>query len=177
MARCSGVTLWELLLALLVLGIVLGVGVPSLQTLALNAGQTADIDAFVRAVQLARSEVATRRHKVILCKTEDLRQCGKAEISYAVGWMVFVNEDDSPGRGAGEPLLLVHRPQPGARITSNRARFVFRPFRQFSTNGTVTFCDRRGAAAARAVIVSYTGRPRVAARGPGNRPLTCGNFP
>jgi hypothetical protein len=40
-------------------------------------------------------------------------------------------------------------------------------------NGTVTFCDTRGPAAARAVIISYTGRPRVSDRGPGRRPLVC----
>ena len=59
-------------------------------------------------------------------------------------------------------------------ITANRASFQFRPFFWRSTNGTVTFCDERGVAAARAVIVSYTGRPRVSDRGPG-RALTCAN--
>lgn len=179
MPRCSGFTLWELLCTLLVLAVVLGLGVPSLQTATLNAGRSADINAFVTAVQLARSEVAKRARRVVLCKTRDLTHCGAREISYSAGWMVFVNEDGGrpPARSTSEPLLFTYRPQPGARITSNRARFEFRPFRHFSTNGTVTFCDRRGGSAARAVIVSYTGRPRVAARGPGDRPLLCGNFP
>jgi type IV fimbrial biogenesis protein FimT len=179
MPRCPGFTLWELLCALLVAGVVLGLGVPSLQNTALNARRAADINAFVRSVQLARNEVAERARRVVLCKTRDLSRCGAREITYGAGWMVFVNEDGArpPQRAPQEPLLFVYRPRAGTRITSNRARFEFRPFRHFSTNGTVTFCDRRGTAAARAVIVSYTGRPRVAATGPGGRPLSCGNFP
>jgi type IV fimbrial biogenesis protein FimT len=57
-------------------------------------------------------------------------------------------------------------------ITSNRPYYEFRVGRR-STNGTVVFCDRRGTAAARSVIVSYTARPRVADRDADGRPLQC----
>ena len=48
-------------------------------------------------------------------------------------------------------------------LVSNRARFEFRPFPSRSTNGTISFCDARGGAAQRAIVISYTGRPRLAA--------------
>jgi hypothetical protein len=38
---------------------------------------------------------------------------------------------------------------------------------------TFTFCDDRGSPAARAVIISQTGRPRVSNRSAANTPLTC----
>ena len=41
------------------------------------------------------------------------------------------------------------------------------------TNGTTIFCDGRGAPAAKAVIVSYTGRPRVDRVDADGRPLHC----
>src|SRR5690606_20259786 len=106
------------------------------------------------------------------CKTADFQRCGGDEIGYDRGWMLFVNEDDlrPPHRAPSEPLLLAHTPAPGTAISANRQLFEFRPFRTRSTNGTVTFCDRRGES--RAVIVSYTGRPRVSASGPG-RELAC----
>lgn len=169
-----GYTLWELLVALAVAGVALGLGMPSFQHLRLDTRLTGDVNAFVGAVQLARSESAKRARPVVLCKTVDIQHCGGNEISYAEGWMVFVNEDDArpPHRSAEEPLLRAYRPEPGTGISSNRRLFEFRPFRTRSTNGTVTFCDRRGAAAARAVIVSYTGRPRVADAGPA-RASTC----
>lgn len=173
--RGAGFTLWELICGLAIAGIALALGMPSLERFVLDARRTADVNAFVLAVQLARSEAAKRGRPVVLCKTADRRTCGGGELRYDRGWMVFVNADDGrpPSRSAAEPLLYVHVPSPGSRIRSNRTLFEFRPFRRHSTNGTVTFCDRRGEPAARAIIVSYTGRPRVSGRGPGGRPLVC----
>jgi type IV fimbrial biogenesis protein FimT len=176
MRTSRGFTLAELMYVVAVAGIVLAFGVPSLRTLALDSARTANVNAFVIAVQLARSESFKRGRPVIVCKTADGVHCAGDELRYDSGWMVFVNEDDviPPSRSAGEALLFRHVPRPGVRITSNRAVFEFRPYRRRSTNGTVTFCDQRGDAGARAVIVSYTGRPRTSGRAPGNRPLVCG---
>jgi type IV fimbrial biogenesis protein FimT len=160
---------------LAIAGITLALGVPSLQGFLLDSRRTADVNAFVLAVQLARSEAYKRRRPVVLCKTADRLHCGGDGMHYDSGWMVFVNEDrvSPPSRGPGEPLLYSHVPAKGASVVSNRRVFEFRPFHFRSTNGTVTFCDRRGVSAARAVIVSYTGRPRTSSRAPGNRPLVC----
>lgn len=169
-----GVTLWELLFALTVAAVLAGVGIPALGGLLLNARQAADMNAFFTAVQLARSESGKRARPVVVCKTLDTLNCGDSEIGYEAGWMVFVNEDGArpPQRSGSEPLLQHWVPRT-ASIRANRRLFEFRPFYRRSTNGTVTFCDRRGDGAARAVIVSYTGRPRVSRRGPGGRALSC----
>ncbi len=170
----QGHTLPELVAGLVIAGILLGLAIPGFERFVLDSRLTTEINAFVGAVQRARSEAAKRARTVVLCKTADLEHCGGDEIGYDAGWMLFVDDDgEKPVRRApDEPLILAHRPVFGGSITANRALFEFRPFRTRSTNGTVTFCDRRGAEAARAVIVSYTGRPRVARVGPG-RPLTC----
>lgn len=175
MRRSAGYTLWELMFTVAVVAVLAGLGAPSMQRFALDSRLTADINAFVVAVQLARSEAAKRARSVIVCKTVDRVGCGGDEIRYDAGWMVFVNEDERwpPTRSAAEPLLFAHVPVIQGSIVSNRPLYEFRAYRRRSTNGTVTFCDSRGAAAARAVIVSYTGRPRVAAIGPGDRPLSC----
>ena len=172
-------TLWELMLALAVVATLVGVGVPSFRQIALDARRTADVNAFVTAIQLARSEAAKRARSVIVCKTADRVRCGGREIEFDAGWMVFVNDDDllPAGRSAAEPLLFAYAPVMGGTIVSNRPLYEFRAYRRRSTNGTVTFCDERGARAARAVIVSYTGRPRVAAAGPGRRALVCAALP
>jgi type IV fimbrial biogenesis protein FimT len=169
-----GFSLLELLVALVVAAALLVAGIPALTGLALDGRRTADVNAFVTAIQLARSESAKRRAAVIVCKTRDDIDCGSPDVHYEAGWMVFVNEDaDSPPRrDPDEPLLFHYAPAMQGTIRSNRARYTFRPYYRRSTNGTVVFCDRRGVEAARAVIVSYTGRPRVATSGPG-RPLAC----
>jgi type IV fimbrial biogenesis protein FimT len=171
----TGVTLWELCVTIMLVGIIVGIGAPGLHTFVLDARLVADVNAFVGAVQLARSEAAKRGRSVIVCKTADRVSCGGDEIDFDAGWMVFVNTDDvaPPARAASEPLIFAHSPSSVGTIVSNRPFYEFRAYRRRSTNGTVTFCDARGPPAARAVIISYTGRPRVAALGPGNRRLIC----
>lgn len=170
----GGLSLWELLLTL-AFGLTLtALAIPSFTELSLDNRRVADINALVTSVQLARSEAAKRGEPIILCKTRDQARCGGSGVSWHDGWMVFVNEDgnEPPNRAPSEPLLYGYRPDSEGPISGNRSVFRFRAFLWRSTNGTVTFCDRRGASRARAVIVSYTGRPRVSDYGPG-RPLSC----
>lgn len=171
----SGTSALELLVVLVIVGILVTAAAPGLAWIALDARRTADVNAFVTAIQLARSESAKRARSVVLCKSADLSTCGGSEVRYDSGWIVFVDldADTPPQRDPGEPLVFGYRPVSEGTIRSNRPRYTFRPYYRRSTNGTVTFCDRRGAEAARAVIVSYTGRPRVSDRGPGDRALTC----
>lgn len=174
-----GWTLYELLTALIVLGVVSGLAVPAFEDIVLDSRRTTAINGFVLAIQLARSEAAKRARPVVVCASADGVYCAGRSMRYDHGWIVFVNEDGArpPQRSSNEPLLYSHEPELVGSIIGNRELFEFRPFNKRSTNGTVVFCDRRGAAAARAVIVSYTGRPRVSARGPGNRPLDCAGLP
>jgi type IV fimbrial biogenesis protein FimT len=171
MRRASGFTLWELLCTLAIAGVALGTGVPAFSTFLLDARLTADVNSWVLAVQLARSEAAKRGRPVIVCQTLDTRRCGGTDLA---GWMVYANLDDQypPERSAAEPLLYAHTAEHTGTTVNNRLYYEFRVGRR-STNGTIVFCDRRGAAAARAVIVSYTGRPRVDRRDGDRRPLLC----
>ena len=170
-----GMSLLELLTVLLLVTSLLLAGSPALNWLLLDARRTADINAFVTAVQLARSESAKRSAPVIICKTQDFQVCGGSDVAFEDGWMVLVDTSGAypPGLGSGAELLFQYQPVIQGMIRSNRARYTFRRFSPRSTNGTVTFCDSRGAEAARAVIISYTGRPRVSDRAPGGSALVC----
>ena len=178
MPRPAGFTLWELLVTLVVAAVLVGLAAPAFEQIALDSRRTATVNAFVTAVQLARSESAKRGRPVVLCATADRLACGDGA-DYGAGWMVFVDLDEARpvGRAPEEPLLWAYAPAGPGPIHSNRARYVFRPVRRRSTNGTITFCDERGARQARAVIISYTARPRVSERGPGDRRLVCEDLP
>ncbi len=173
MRQDRGFTLWELLCAVGIAGITLGAGVPAFNSFVLDARLNADVNAWVLAVQVARSEAAKRGRPVVVCRTHDSRTCAPAA-SPRAGWMVFVNLDDryAPARAEHEPLIFMHTPELDGAIVGNRAYYELRPGRR-STNGTTVFCDGRGAAAAKAVIVSYPGRPRVDSRDGDGRLLRC----
>ena len=179
MRDTAGFTLWELLCTLSVVAILLGLAVPSFRAFVLDARRTADVNAFVLAVQLARSEAIKRGETVVLCQTFDGLRCGNDGLGYGSGWLVFADEDQTrpPQRADAEPLLYAYRPTLIGTIVGNREYFDFRPIQRRSTNGTLVFCDQRGAAAARTVIVSYTGRPRADSVDPAGKRLVCAYSP
>jgi type IV fimbrial biogenesis protein FimT len=173
--RHAGFTLWELVCTLAIAGVAFGLGVPSFQSFVLDGKRTADVNGFVLAVQVARSEAAKRGHDITICATTDTWRCTDFELGAPHGWMVFVNTDGAypPHRSVHEPLLFVHETEMTGTIVANRPYFELRPLFHRSINGTVVFCDTRGPAAARAVIVSYTGRPRVDTVSADGRRLDC----
>lgn len=175
MPRVEGLTLLELLVALGIAAILLGVGAPALRDLHLDAQRTDAMNALVRALHLARTESLRNGQVVAVCPTGGDSRCTDDADTWARGWQVFVNTDnDQPARrDSDEIVLLDHGPTAGAQITSNRAAFQYRPFNRRSTNGTLVYCDDRGDQAARALIVSYTGRPRIASRDASGRALNC----
>ncbi len=174
----AGFTLVEMLAVLLLLAELATSGVPAFTDLLLKARMTAQVNRFVHGVHLANQTAHQALAQVALCKSADGLQCGHS-MDWHDGWIVFVNHDgDNPPRvDPGERILNVGAAFQSGLIDANRAHFVFRPFETRSTNGTLTFCDRRGPAESRRVIVSYTGRPRVASAGkgdpPGNASGTC----
>ncbi|MCH7510210.1 MAG: GspH/FimT family pseudopilin [Proteobacteria bacterium] len=172
-ANISGMTLLELLLVMGIAAVLVTGAVPSFRQMIMDSRRTAAINELVGTIQFARSEAAKRNREVVLCPSGGGRQCTKDP--WNLGWLVFANLDqDSPARlDAGEPLLYVKSAREGLKITANRRVFRFRPLGVRSVNGTVTFCDSRGAQSARAVIISYTGRPRVSDRDPSNKRLIC----
>jgi type IV fimbrial biogenesis protein FimT len=170
----AGATLAELLVAVAIAALVLGLGVPAMRNLVLDARMTAAVNALVHAVHFARQEAQRDLRDVVVCRSTDGHDCASPG-DWSSGWIVFVNRDgdDPPAVDVAEPVLHATGAVGPARVRSNRRAYVLRPYALRATNGTVVFCDERGAAQARAVIVSYTGRPRVSHRQAGGQPLAC----
>ena len=109
-----------------------------------------------------------------ICPTRDGRTCG-SRADWSAGWMMFVNIDrDRPAvRDADEPVVRHISVQPQNRVVANRSSFSLRSTELRAPNGTLIFCDRAGRARSRALVVSYTGRPRVAYEDTRGRPYRC----
>jgi type IV fimbrial biogenesis protein FimT len=175
MARTQGWTLIEALTALAVLAILTSLAVPAFGNMRRDNERTTVVNALLQAVFLARSETARRGEIVTICKSKDGALCAEKAANWHDGWIVFVDKDrdSDPQRDPDEPLLLVNQGWPAGKITSNRQSYSFRPYQQGVVNGTIVFCDARGSAHARAIIISHTGRPRIVRHSADNKPLKC----
>ncbi len=173
MEERAGFTLLELLVSVAIGSLLIVIGAPAFTDLVKNQRRTTQVNALVRALHLAKGEAIMRARSVVLCKSRDGRQCGDARVSWGEGWIVFVDLDRDRQAGAGEPIRLTQAAYRHGSARGNRTMFIFGPALKRSTAGTVVFCDARGPPEARAVIVSYTGRPRIATRDARRRALLC----
>jgi type IV fimbrial biogenesis protein FimT len=162
MHRCNGLTVLELLLVLGIVAILALIVVPGLGRFVADLRMTAAVNAFVHAIHLARQEAHKRGTTATLCKSPGGLQCNAAA-DWSDGWLVFINQDqdDPPHVDADEPVLHANSGFTNGRISANRSSFTLRAFGKRSTNGTLVFCNRTANALPRAVIVSYSGKPRI----------------
>ncbi|MGI9221136.1 MAG: GspH/FimT family pseudopilin [Woeseiaceae bacterium] len=162
---CRGLTLFELLVTMVVLVILTGIAVPNIEKMVANGRIRTETDALFHAVHLARKESIMRRRVVSICPSDDGLNCS-TKSDWSNGWLMFDNldRDEPPRLDPGEPVLRVRRAAESVRIIANRRGFTLRATEKRATNGTLVVCDRQNRVAARALVVSYTGRPRVALR-------------
>ena len=170
----AGYSLYELIMTLSIAAVVLGIGVPEFSDLLARHRQTVEVNALFHAFHAARKQSLASRRVVSLCPSPDGRQCQPGR-DWSQGWILFVNSDrDSPPRvDAGEEILRHHRVDPAIRLTANRLGFTSRGTWLRTTNGTFVACDRAGRVPPRALVVSFTGRPRAAAARPDGEPYSC----
>jgi len=172
--RHQGFSLYELLLALTLITVLVGIGLPSFAGIAARSRISVEINALFHAIHLARKESIMRRQVVSICPSVDGSTC-RPENDWSTGWIMFNNRDhDSPPqRDPAEPLLRVHLVDDTVTISANRRTFTLRSTQKRATNGTFVVCDRAARAAPKALVVSYTGRPRVAFRTTRGAPYRC----
>ncbi len=164
--RAGGHTLPELLTVLGIAAIVAAAAVPAFSTLLLDSRMNAAVATAMHAVNLARQFSATRSETVRLCGSDDEREC-----SGASDWSGGLLLADDGGQFRHGLSLAGGNGAP--RLRSNRAILSFEAGSGFATPATLTVCDRRGGDAARAVIVSRSGRPRASERDASDRALKC----
>lgn len=172
--QTCGYSLYELLLTTTLIATLLTVALPSFASLAARQRQRVEIDALFHAFHVARKESIMRRRVVSLCPSSDGKNCAPGT-DWSTGWLMFENSDrDSPPQiDAGEPLLQRHLVASNVIVRANRRGFTLRSTYLRATNGTFVVCDAAGRIAAKALVVSYTGRPRVALATPGGKRYSC----
>lgn len=169
-----GLTLPELLIGLAVISSVALGASGSLSHLIQENRMTGEVNRFVSALQLARSEAVKHGHRVVLCPTTDGQRCGDST-AWINGWMLFAS--DNREREPGEPLLQRGTPLQAdilMRSGNRRKRIVYQPDgTSGGTNSSFTFCDRRNRARPRVICLSNTGRPRLTRTRCDGSPVSC----
>ncbi len=134
--RSHGFTLLELMVTVLVLGVLLGAGVPAFFETIRSNRATADTNELVTALSIARSEAVRRGARITLCGSSNGTSCDGA---WGQRWMLFVDsaatDDAAPsaiatgdtlgewGAPVGNTAIAMQRAN-GAAATVNWIRFL-----------------------------------------------------
>lgn len=161
----DGFSLYELLVTLTLVAILVGLGLPSFAKMNASSRLRTEVNALFHAIHVARKESIMRRSVVSICPSRDGQNC-TAALDWSDGWIMFNNRDrdEPPALDPDEPILQIHRTGSKVRITANRRGFTLRATQKRATNGTIVVCDLADRVSPRALVVSYTGRPRVAVK-------------
>ena len=167
-----GVSLFEALIVLSVVATLTVVGVPSFREMLVRHEQVTAINTLVTALHLARSEAIKRITHVGICPSRDGRHCiGRVpgKTAWHFGYLLFVDQNGSDTRDDDETVIQYFGAIDRIRIYSGHGgnHVVVYRANGFATltNDTFEFCDPSGEVPTRLVVLSNTGRPRVA---PGN---------
>lgn len=174
-----GFTLVELMVTLGVAAILVGLAAPNLRVYMLNNRLTGGANDLLHSFNLARTEAIKRQAgNVVVCGTASVRVANPV-CSYNTfrGWIVFVDTNGNWQNDAGDIVLERHsvldptitvKTDANANIVSYAPTGFANPGVAQIPTGFMVLCDSRGVqpagagATARAVIISPTGRARVA---------------
>ncbi len=188
MKKHSGFTLIELLITLVIVGVLLVVGIPSLKSFMQSSQLVASTNELISAFHVARSEAIKLNNSVTICESTDGTSCTDPGTgNWEDGWIVFVDEnsdqagteedcdDDNTGTdcllrshvGFTDDQLTVAGKNPGGATISSitfNSRGLPRNVAGSSESGTFSICslDSSGDTInSRAVVLSLAGRVRV----------------
>jgi type IV fimbrial biogenesis protein FimT len=163
-----------------VAAVLIAVAVPAFRDFIRNSRMSAQMNEFVTALTLARSEAIKRGQRVTVCKSANAEDaspaCDTRTNGWEQGWLVFAEDPAQPARFGlfdGQDALIRQHDGFGEGTTlrgnalvrnnvSYQADGTSRTPNGATQAGTLTLCDPRGAEHARAVILSFTGRLRQA---------------
>lgn len=170
----QGLTLPELLVSLSIVSILTVAAVTNVYPLIQQHRMATEVNQFVAALQLARSEAIKHGRRVVLCPSRDTHHCGSST-DWIRGWILFASDDrehdpDEPLLRAGMPLAAGIELHSGNR----RRRIVYQPDGSSGgTNSSFTFCDNRRHARPRVICLANTGRSRLTHTRCNGQPISC----
>jgi type IV fimbrial biogenesis protein FimT len=158
----GGLTFVELMMTLAIAAILSAVAAPSFNNIIQDNKLVTQVNSLQASLSFARSEAIKRNNFVTVCGSNDGENCIGG---WNTGRSVLVDNNLDNTVGADEPILLVVADIASKNtLNFNRSRVAYTGtgIARGGSNGTFTFCDNRGEISAKGIIVSNTGRPRLA---------------
>ena len=168
----TGVTLVELMVVLAIAAILLGVAIPGFASLIHSSRLSAATSDLLVSLHLARSEAIKRNARTVVCISADSTTCASGG-GWHQGWLIFHDANNNAVLDPGEAIIHARQALPDSiRLTGNSTVVKYVSYAPTGGTksvtgafqaGTLTVCnvaDTSGAA--RRVVISSTGRPRVA---------------
>ncbi|MGB5718025.1 MAG: GspH/FimT family pseudopilin [Gammaproteobacteria bacterium] len=158
----DGLTLPELLVSLTVISTLSVTGISQFRHTLQENRMAAEVNQFITALHLARSEAVKHGTRILLCPGREGSPCGSST-DWVNGWILFASEDrehdpDERVLQAGNPLSAGI----SLRSSNHRKRIVYQQDGSSGgSNTSFTFCDTRRQAKPRVICLSNTGRPRL----------------
>lgn len=164
-----GFTLVELMVCVAVLGVVLGIAVPSFRQFIHGQQMVGTTNTLHAALLLARSESIKRRLPVLV---------DNGDGDWTSGWRIYADLNGNGVFDQGEPLVAEQAGlAQGVKVSGNTPvrRYVrYTPTGQTKLvggafqAGTISICHASGEQPVRRLVISATGRPRMARDEPGS---------
>jgi prepilin-type N-terminal cleavage/methylation domain-containing protein len=144
--RVAGFTLIELMFVLALLGIVLSIGAPAMQTMVINNRISTAAGDLMSDFTFARATAISRSRRVGICASADQATCNGA--SWQNGWIIYIdlNANGAYDPGTEAPPVRVHEALASGLTMTPSPNALF-----------VTFRPSGPADAARTFVVCKTG--------------------
>jgi len=163
MKKTFGFTLIELMIAIVIAAILIGIALPSFRSSIENTRIKTQADNIFTSLVTARSEAVKRNQRVIMCKSANGTDCVTTG-NWEQGWLIYNDMDGNAtvDGGADEVVIAAYSAAPANITIRTGATYTNRVIYRTdgtSTADTFTVCANDDTDTAREVIVSLTGRP------------------
>jgi type IV fimbrial biogenesis protein FimT len=156
--------LLELLTTVAIIATLATIATPTFERIGRHLAVLAGTHDVMSALHATRSASIMRGVPGVFCLTDTAGRCLASAAQRGVSFRAWLNtRGESPARpDADEPLISLGQLPRDVALRGSRTSVTFWPVTRAGTTNTIAVCDSRGIAEPDLVVISQTGRPRLA---------------